>query len=78
MLIPYFRIPLSSEKRVFEIEEIVIGPTPHAVQSSRSVQGLLTKYDGQLESNKAVRGAVQELVIRLPLEATESRWRESA
>lgn len=44
MLVPYFRIPLSSEQRPFSIEEIIIGPTPHPEQSIRSVQGLLTKH----------------------------------
>lgn len=43
MLIPYFRIPLSSEQQPFSIEEIIVGPTPHPEQSIRSVKGLLIR-----------------------------------
>jgi DUF2971 family protein len=50
MLVPYFRIPLSSEQRPFSIEEIIVGPTPHPEQSIRSVKGLLTRHD--LEETK--------------------------
>jgi hypothetical protein len=42
MLIPYFRLPLSQQESL-GIREIVIGPTPHPAQSSRSVDGLLMK-----------------------------------
>lgn len=45
MLIPYFRMPLASNQRPFRIEEIVIGPAPYPAQSSRSIHGLLMKYD---------------------------------
>jgi hypothetical protein len=45
MLIPYFRIPLSSEQQAIRIEEVVIRPTPHPQQSVRSVTGLLTRHD---------------------------------
>ena len=43
MLVPYFRIPLSSEQRPFRVEEIIVGPTPHPEESIRSVKGLLTR-----------------------------------
>jgi len=45
MLIPFFRVPLSTDGEAFHIEEIVIGPTPHSRQSRRALQSLLTKYD---------------------------------
>jgi len=45
MLIPFFRVPLSTDGEPFHIEEIVIGPTPHSRQSRRALQSLLTKYD---------------------------------
>jgi hypothetical protein len=43
MLIPYFRLPLATQ-RVLGIEEIIVGPTPHPGQSSHSVEGLLLKH----------------------------------
>jgi hypothetical protein len=55
MLIPYFRIPLSSDQRRFELAEIVIGPTPHPIQSSRSVHGLLVKHQVECKSTKLSR-----------------------
>lgn len=45
MLIPYFRIALAPEKEPLQIEEIIVGPTPHSAQSRRSVQGLLSRLD---------------------------------
>jgi Protein of unknown function (DUF2971) len=45
MLIPYFRIPLSSEHTPFSIEELIVGPVPYPEQSIRSVKGLLIKHD---------------------------------
>jgi hypothetical protein len=44
MLIPYFRIPLSSEQRLIEVEEVLVGPTPYPEQSVRSVEGLLLRH----------------------------------
>jgi len=44
MLIPYYRIPLSSEKLAFCVGEVVVGPTPHPEQSERSVRGLLIQH----------------------------------
>ena len=44
MLIPYFRIPLSPAQQPFNIEEIIVGPTPHPEQSIRSVKGLLIRH----------------------------------
>jgi hypothetical protein len=44
MLIPYFRIPLSSAQQPFEVQEVVVGPTPYPEQSARSVQGLLNHH----------------------------------
>jgi hypothetical protein len=54
MLVPYFRIPLSSEQQPFNIEKIIVGPTPHPEQSMRSVKGLLTRHD---LSNTIVRNS---------------------
>jgi hypothetical protein len=45
MLVPYYKIPLSTDTQAFQIEEIVIGPTPHSRQSRRSLQSLLVKHD---------------------------------
>lgn len=44
MLIPYFRLPLSTEKSL-GIQEVIVGPTPHPDQSRQSVRGLLMKHD---------------------------------
>lgn len=44
MLVPYYRIPLCTERQPFTIEEIVVGPTPHPEQSIRSVSGLLVRH----------------------------------
>jgi hypothetical protein len=44
MLVPYFKIPLSTDTQPFQIEEIVIGPTPHSKQSRRSLQSLVKKH----------------------------------
>ena len=35
MLIPYYKIPLTTDTQVFQIEEIVVGPTPVTVQGVR-------------------------------------------
>jgi Protein of unknown function (DUF2971) len=45
MLTPYFRIPLSSDKRRLNIEEVVVGPTPHPGQSVASLRGFLLRHD---------------------------------
>lgn len=45
MLVPYFRIPLSSDRQPFSITEIVVGPTPHPAESTNSVNGLLIRND---------------------------------
>lgn len=55
MLIPYIRIPLSSDQRHFRIEEIVIGPTPHPIQSSESVLGLFEKHRVECKCTKLSR-----------------------
>jgi hypothetical protein len=44
MMTPYYRIPLYGEGLPFQIEEIVVGPTPHEAQSLRSLRGLLAKH----------------------------------
>ena len=63
MLIPYFRIPLSSEQQPFTIEEIIIGPTPPE-QSIQSVKGLLIRH--RLEKAQVRNSdAPQKLVIRV-------------
>jgi hypothetical protein len=43
MLVPYYRIALSAEDAPFQVEEVIVGPTPHKSQSRRSVQSLLIK-----------------------------------
>jgi len=45
MLVPYFRIPLSSANRPFQIEKIIVGPAPYPEQSISSVMGLLVKHN---------------------------------
>jgi DUF2971 family protein len=45
MLVPYFRIPLSSDRQPFKVEKIIVGPTPYPEQSKNSVRGLLTRRD---------------------------------
>lgn len=45
MLVPYFRIPLCSEKINFKVEEIVVGPTPHPHESRAAVRGLMIKHE---------------------------------
>lgn len=47
MLIPYFRIALSSEEQPFDAEKIIVGPTPHPQQSSQSLKSLLVRHDLQ-------------------------------
>lgn len=49
MLIPYFRIPFSSQE-TFGIEEIIVGPTPHPQQSLQAVMGLLVKHELDAEA----------------------------
>ncbi len=41
MIVPFYRLPLRSQSVVFDISEIVVGPTPNAEQACRSVQSLL-------------------------------------
>jgi hypothetical protein len=43
-LIPYYRLSLHSEAQPFAIQEIVVGPTPHANLSRRAIAGLLAKH----------------------------------
>jgi hypothetical protein len=43
MLVPYFRIPLSSEERPLRIEEVIVGPTPNPQQSTNSMRGFLVR-----------------------------------
>ena len=43
MLIPYYRVPLEANNKPFNIEEVIIGPTPYPEQSTRSVRSLLVK-----------------------------------
>lgn len=42
MLIPYYRIPLELKDKPL-LEEIVIGPTPHRLESSNSLSGFLKR-----------------------------------
>jgi hypothetical protein len=44
MLIPFFKIPLFTDTLPFQVEEVVVGPTPHSGQSRRSLQSLLVKH----------------------------------
>ena len=44
MIIPYYSIPLATDRVPFRIEEVVVGPAPYPEQSSRSVESLLVKY----------------------------------
>ncbi len=41
MLIPFYRLPLVGEQGEMEIHEIVVGPTPHTMQSLNSVRSFL-------------------------------------
>lgn len=41
MLIPYYRFPLSNEKVLFDVHEIVVGPTPHPIQAVHSASSFL-------------------------------------
>lgn len=43
MLIPFYRIPLHTPEHPFRVAEVVIGPTPYALESERSVKGLLVR-----------------------------------
>ena len=45
MLIPYYRVPLEAKSAPFNIEHVIIGPTPYPEQSTESVKSLLTKFD---------------------------------
>jgi hypothetical protein len=44
MLIPYFRLALAVTDDPLQIDEIVVGPTPHSRQSRDSVAGLLIRH----------------------------------
>jgi len=35
MLVPFFKIPLFTEGQAFQIQRVVVGPTPHPEQSKR-------------------------------------------
>ncbi len=43
MIIPYYRLPLFADEVLFQISEVVVGPTPHPLQAIRSVTSLLVK-----------------------------------
>lgn len=45
MLIPYYRLPLTDVKGRLEVHEVVVGPTPHAVQSQASVRSFLVSQN---------------------------------
>jgi Protein of unknown function (DUF2971) len=45
MLIPFFKIPLSTDADPLTIEEVIVGPTPNSRQSRRSLQSLLERHD---------------------------------
>lgn len=45
MIIPYYRIPLTTESGQINIKEVVVGPTPHIKQSVNSVHSFLVKHD---------------------------------
>ena len=40
MLIPYYRVPLTDADSGLHVEEIIVGPTPHVIQSRESVYSL--------------------------------------
>ena len=44
MLVPYYCVPLNADKHPFNIERIIVGPTPHPQQSVKSVTSLLIKH----------------------------------
>lgn len=44
MLVPYYRIPLTSEANGIKINELIVGPTPHPIESRQSVGGFLVKH----------------------------------
>jgi hypothetical protein len=41
MLVPYYKMPLASEKVSFDLAEIVVGPTPHSKQAKDSASSFL-------------------------------------
>jgi hypothetical protein len=45
MLIPYYRMSLFTESEPFQIEQVIVGPTPNSRQSWNSVQSLLVKHE---------------------------------
>lgn len=45
MLVPYYRIPLIDESDVFNIQELIVGPTPNLDQSRNSAKSFLVKHD---------------------------------
>lgn len=63
MLVPYYRIRLSTDTQAFQIEKIVIGPTPNSRQSRRSLQTRLVKHD--LETTKVRKLLAWPLRIHL-------------
>ena len=44
MLIPYYRIPLCNDTTGFDLQEIILGPTPNPNESMNAVKGLLRKH----------------------------------
>ena len=56
MLIPYYRVPLTAKSKPFNIEEVIIGPTPYPEQSTESVKSLLSKF--RLEETQVLTSRV--------------------
>jgi hypothetical protein len=44
MLIPFYKLSLSTDADAFHIDEVIVGPTPNSGQSRRSLQSLLVKH----------------------------------
>jgi hypothetical protein len=47
MLVPYLQMPLPSKGDGLEIDRVIVGPTPHAELSARSVENLLLMAGGR-------------------------------
>jgi hypothetical protein len=64
MVVPYFRLPLFANDLLFQVHEVVIGPTPHPDQSVLSVQSLLVSE--RLSGGGVVTQKVPVIVSRIP------------
>jgi hypothetical protein len=45
MLIPYYNLPLASENVLFDLAEVVVGPTPHPEQANCSASSFLVSQN---------------------------------